>query len=228
MIGLYGKLLNRLGMVAVLVACCTCSLNGCAATDQRQSPQRITAPEVVYLTLKGTEWYQLQPVRPSPLMRSITPVRYRATLRPVAPQRITVAKVRYNAGPAAARYVVPVSPGELIMESLQEELSAAGYQVIRVDRMPMNVNGVDLSRIATDLERVEGLLTLDGSCTMRITLDLWQNGWKSKSHSYSVNVSDSAILNQDRLLEKVLKKSAQDLAKQALPDIINAVSAPRN
>lgn len=231
MIGLCGKFPKRLNIVVILVACFSNFMAGCATTDRQPGPplQGATAAEVVYLTLKGNEWYQLQPVRPSRLVRSITPVRYRAVMKPVMPQKITVAKVRYNQGPAAAKYVIPAFSGDILMERLREGLTAAGYQVVQMERMPWNVkNAVDLSWISTDIERTSGMLTVEGSCTMRVRIDLWQDGAKSDSRDYAVHVSDSAILNQGRLLEEILEKSARELAKQAVPDLIDAISASRN
>lgn len=143
-----------------------------------------------------------------------------------APQKITMVKVISDSGTPVGRSVVPVDSGDLIVRNLRKGLKAQGYTVISVRKLPESAeNGIDISWISAGLEQNSGLLTLAGECDLRIRVDLWRHGAKLVSHDYATTASDYSITDQNQLLVNLLEKATENIVEQAVPNILNDISA---
>jgi hypothetical protein len=120
--------------------------------------------------------------------------------------------LKNDTGRTIGKIVKPVYSGDILIGALKQELSAAGYTVRFVQKLPKNVtNGIDISRISAELEQTSGLLALDGTCNLQINVDMWQSGTKVSTHHYASIVSDYSVMAQDQLLFNLMTKATQDI-----------------
>lgn len=219
--------MNSLMMKAVLLVLCAGTFAGCTIGNQRTTLQRQPIVKkagsggVVFLTMNGNRWNEFQAIKYFPHKGKSSP-EMTPRKRTVIPQKINIVKVKNDRGITTGKYVMPVFSGDLILDGLKRELTAAGYQVVVVRKLPKNASkGFDIAWVSTDLQQKSGLLTLEGSCDLRIRLDRWQNGFKHGSTSYASTVSGYSIVDQDLLLRELLTKATGNITAKAVPDIIN-------
>jgi hypothetical protein len=226
--------MNQLVAGAILLICCPAFFAGCAATAQHASlvgkPDTTAAgaTKVLFLSMNGRERdesletvHSRLSLRPAPVR--VGPERERATV-----QKTTLVDVKNDLGRTIAKRVIPVYAGDILIDALKHELVAAGYTVRSVQQMPKNENGIDVSLASAELTQNTGLLTLEGTCNLHIKLDEWRNGSKVKSRDYVSDVSDYSFSDRDRLFVDLIIMSAQNIMKQAEPDIQNDFTAMRN
>lgn len=214
--------MNRLIMGVILLAWCA----GCATTGRnaslryKQVVHAAGGSGVVFLTMNGSPWKDPQTKRPSRLMRRLEQVSFRPRKKTINPPKITVVNVKSGYGITIAKRVIPVYSGDLLVDALKQELTAAGYTVLLVEKLPKNAGtGIDISRVYANLEQNSALLTLDGSCHLHIKVDMWRNGAKHASHEYATTVSDYSIIDQPLLHEELMLKAVQNIMRKAVPDI---------
>lgn len=219
--------MNRLMMKAMLLVVCAGTFAGCTIRNHRTSLQHQPVAKkagrsgVVYLTMNGNRWNEIQDMRSSPHRGKYSPEKT-PRKRTVVPRKINVVKVKNDGGITTGKYVMPVSSGDLILGGLKRELTTAGYKVIVVRKLPKYAEkGFDISWVSTDMQQKSGLLTLEGKCDLRIRLDKWRNGLKHESRQYASTVYGYSIVDQDLLLHELLTKATQNIAAKAVPDIIN-------
>ncbi len=224
----------RTAICAVVLAGCTGMFAGCATTGRNASLRYkpVVAAGggsgVVFLSLNGSPWRDPQERRPSRLMRRLEQVSFRPRKKTAVPPMITVVNVKSGYGRTIAKRVMPVYSGDLLVDALKQELSAAGYTVLLVEKLPKNAGtGIDISSVYANLEQNSALLTLDGRCHLQIKVDMWRNGAKHASHEYATTVSDYSIVNQSLLHEELMLKAVQNIMRKAVPDIYKDFSTLR-
>ncbi len=119
-----------------------------------------------------------------------------------------------------------VAPGDLVVDALKQELTAAGYRIIWVNSLPTEVTkGIVITR--TDLNLVEdsSIIIADGSSRLTTSMELWKNGKMCKNIDYESGYSDFAVRDRDLLLPNILQNTLQDLMKQAVPDLIKGMGS---
>lgn len=135
-----------------------------------------------------------------------------------------VVTVKNGSGKKLGMIVTPLASDELLRDALRQELTAAGYTVRRVNTLPKDAGkGISLSRVSIDMEQVTGLLEVEGTCKVNISLDLWRNGARVKKLDYEASYSDFAINDRDQILQASLQQTTQNVMKQAIPDIIETL-----
>ena len=138
------------------------------------------------------------------------------------PQKITIVRVVDDKGVSTGKYVLPVYAGDLIIASLKRQLSDAGFTVKVVSRLPDKAQkGFDISLVSTQMLQTPGLLSLEGSCNLRIRLDRWRKGIKVGSREYASAVSGSSFTGQDLLLRELLAKAVRDITSKALAEVLS-------
>ena len=223
--------MNQLILGAMLLTWCTGTLAGCATTEKKASLQvkqistTAVSNKIIYLTMSNNNWNGQGDAKKSlydqkSYLSSTGPAK-----KTVAPQMISLVNVNDDEGETVGTSILPVYSGDLIISSLRKGLTASGYTVISVRRLPVKAErGIDISRISTELEQNSGLLTLSGKCDLRVRLDLWRNGTKSVSHDYATIASDYSITDQSLLLAKLMKKATRDITAQAVATLITDIS----
>ena len=195
------------------MTCCVGTLAGCARVDRRASWQFEPVPHPrpggveILVTVNGKQWEEPIAIKSSRFARrspSATPgIRQSSDTA----QKITLVNVTDDTGRTITKRVIPLCSEDLLMYVLNEELSTAGYTVKLVHKLPKDVkNGVDVSWVHPDMEETFGLLTVQGSCDLQLTIDVWRNGTKIGTHNYVSKVSDYSITNQDQLPAQLLWK----------------------
>lgn len=206
---------------------------GCATTDQKLSRQQYQP--VVSATGGSGELYLAVTDEPivlrsdgKPTMRKKEtgekPVVRKPGVRKGAARKLAVVTVKDGRGKKLGVMVTPIAPDELLQDAFRQELNAAGYTVRLVNALPKGGGkGIAFSHVSMKMEQVSGLLAVEGTCKVNVGLDLRRNGVTVKKLRYEASYSDSAISDRDLLLQATMQKALQDVMKQAIPDIINAL-----
>ena len=218
---------------AVLCIIFLLSVAGCATTDQKSLLQKQPGAEAVggrediYLSVTAGKPIVHDSVK-KPIMRySMTGEKPRVRTvkssfqdRESINEKWVVVTERSEDGKELGITVTPLVPSDLLRDALREELSAAGYTVRLVNKLPKNVGkGIILTHVSVDVDQVSGLLAVDGSCRLRIGMDLWRNGARLKKIANEFSYSDSAMTERDRLLPDMLNSVIQIAMKQSIPEI---------
>lgn len=181
--------------------------------------------EVVFLTLSGNHWDEWSRMKNSRHRGKYSPENT-PRKRLAIPQKISIVRVVNDKGLSTGKYVMPVYAGDLIIDSLKRQLSEAGYTVKVVPKLPANAQkGFVISLVSTQMLQTPGLLSLEGSCDLRIRLDRWRKGIKVGSREYASTISGSSFTEQDLLLRELLSKAACDITSKTLIDVISHWSA---
>ena len=206
---------------AALVVLCAGALAGCATAAVKESPDGAPKGDgaVVYLTLSGNGWNERQDLERSPHRGKYSPKKA-VRKRLVLPRKIEMVQVKDDRGNTTANYVLPAAAGELVLEGMQRELRAAGYAAVPVRTLPRRpALALEITAVETDLEQRSGLFSLEGSCQLRIRVDLWRHGSRQTSRSYQASLSDQALRDQHLLLRRLLDRAADRVAHQAVADL---------
>jgi hypothetical protein len=221
--------MNKLFLVILMLTSWSGTLAGCAATDQRSALHNSTISRgVVYLMMSGNNWNP--PGEPASSIRTQRSSRSKPLPdnEIAVPPKMTIVRVTNGAGKLAGKSVVQVDVGDLMVTNLRKRLTAEGYAVVSVRKIPEKAeNGIDISWVSTDLMQSSGLLTLSGECDLRIRLEQWKNGAKLTSHNYSTVVTDYSITKQNQLLAKLIGTATDTISGQAVPDILKDISTLR-
>ncbi len=136
--------------------------------------------------------------------------------------RWVVGKVTNAYGQELGPIFSPVATDELLLDAFGKELRAAGYKVKVVDAMPKGVSkGVVLTHVSVDMVEVLGRITIDGACTVKISINLWRNGaLVFKMLTYEASYSDFALTDRNQLPQTVLYGALHKLMKKAVPNVI--------
>jgi hypothetical protein len=132
-----------------------------------------------------------------------------------------IGKVKNSDGDTVGDVVTTVAPSDLIMDAFSQELTRAGYKVLRVKTLPGDVSkGVNISALKVNLVEVSSIVKSEGTSNLTVSLELWKNGKKFKKLDYKTGFSDYALKDRDLLLPETLQKALQTLMEQAVPEII--------
>jgi hypothetical protein len=132
-----------------------------------------------------------------------------------------IGKVKNSDGDTVGDVVTTIAPADLIQDALNQELTRAGYKVIRVKTLPVDVSkGVDVSGLNINLVEVSSIMKSEGKSNLTLSLELWKDGRKIKKLDYQTGFSDFALKDRDLLLPETLQKALQNLMEQAVPEII--------
>ncbi len=132
-----------------------------------------------------------------------------------------IGKVKNSDGDTVGDVVTPIAPADLVLDAFTQELTKAGYKVMRVSTLPGNVaKGVDISGLNLNLVEVSSIMRSEGTSSVTISLELWKNGKKFKRLDYQTGYSDYAIKDRELLLPETLQKALRNLMEQAVPEII--------
>ena len=208
---------------AVLLALCVGTLAGCATPERKKAPELQPVQKqsgkgaVVLLALSGNGWNEQQELKNAPHRGKFSPRKTPRKRGVVLPRMVETVQVLDARGNATGSYLLPVSAGELLMEGIRRELAAAGYRPVLVRKLPERAaSGLDITAVVAELEQSPGLLTLEGSCDLRIRVEHWRRGSRQAARSYRSTVSGSSIENQHLLLRQLLDQAVQELAAQAV------------
>ena len=137
-----------------------------------------------------------------------------------------VGKVKDSRSGREGEILTSIAPGDLVMDALKEELTAAGYSIILVNSLPPEVNrGIVITRTDLNLDEDSSIIKADGSSRLTTSLELWKNGRKFKKIDYESRYSDLALRDRDLLLPNILQNTMQDLMKQAVPDLVKELGS---
>jgi len=215
--------MTRMFVKGVLLVLVAVAFAGCASAARGDGPQatpkKVANRGEVYLTMSGnnlTGW--------PPPGKSRHRGKYIAAPPPghgvAMPRRISLVKMENDRGRVVRNHPVPISSGEVVIETLQRELARAGFRVKVVRRLPKQAElGVDVTTVSADLRQRSRLLGLTGSCDLRVGLELWQGGVKRHSHQYASVASGSSADDRDLLVRILMSRAAQDVTEQALVHI---------
>jgi hypothetical protein len=193
---------------------------GCATTDQKTFHQY--QPVVNATGGAGELFLALAGEIPKVRRKGARP-----TVRMSVTSKWVVVTEKTDSGKKLGIIVTPLASDKLLGDALTQELNAAGFEMRLVNTLPKDVGkGIYLSSVSVDVERIKGLFDVEGTCNVNMSLDLWRNGAKVKRLSYTASYSDSAVFDQDLLLQTILRESLQTLMKQAVPDIIRELDNP--
>ncbi len=133
-----------------------------------------------------------------------------------------IGKVQYNDWRQSGDVVSKISPNDMVLDALSSELTLAGYKVMEVNSLPVDVNkGINISLSNIKIDENSSIIKDQATCMVTISLELWKNGSKFKKLDYQSKFSDEAINgNNMTFLQSVLQNAMQDAMKQAVPDII--------
>lgn len=210
---------------------------GCATTDQKLSRQYQPVVNAtggsgeLYLAVTDAEPMALSRGNKPRMRLSVSGEKPKArsrggkpALRKGATAKYVVVTVKNDSGKKLGIIVSSLASDELLRDALREELNAAGYTVRQVNTLPEDAaKGISLSRVYVDAEQVTGLLEVEGTCKVSVSLDLWRNGARVRRLDYVSSYSDSAITDRDQLLQATLQKALQDVMRQAIPEVINTL-----
>lgn len=132
------------------------------------------------------------------------------------PRKVSLVQVMNDRGQVVENVPAPFSSGEVVFETLKQELTEAGFRVTVVRELTGSVGrGIDVSFVASDLKQTSGLLALNGSCRLQVTLDIWQKGMKRQSQQYSASTSGYSVA-AGVPFDEIVAAAAQQVAEQAL------------
>lgn len=132
-----------------------------------------------------------------------------------------IGKVKNSDGDTLGDVVTTIAPADMVLDAFNQELTKAGYKVMRVNTLPAKVaKGVDITGLNLKLVEVSSIMRSEGTSSVTISLDLWKNGKKFKRLDYQTGFSDYAIKDRQLLLPETLQKAMQNLMEQAVPEII--------
>ncbi len=132
-----------------------------------------------------------------------------------------IGKVKNSDGDTVGDVVTTIAPGDLILDAFNQELTRAGYKVMRVKALPGDVSkGVDVSGLNINMLEVTSIMKSEGKSNLTVSLELWKNGKKFKKLDYQTGFSDFALKDRNLLLPEILQKALQNLMEQAVPEII--------
>ena len=137
-----------------------------------------------------------------------------------------VGKVEDSRSGREGEILTSVSPGDLVLDALKQELTAAGYRTIWVSTLPPEATkGIVITRTDLTLDEESSIIKADGSSRLTTSLELRKNGKKFKKIDYESRNSDLAVRDRDLLLPNILQNTMQDLMKQAVPDLIKELES---
>lgn len=205
---------------AALAALCAGALAGCAAAPLQETAARRQNGRgaVVYLALTGNGWQERQDLDRSPHRGKYSPKKA-VRKRLILPRKIEMVQVKDDRGNTSASYVLPVYAGDLVLQQLKQELTAAGYAAVPVRTLPSRpALALAVTAVETDLEQRSGLFSLEGRCNLRVRVDHWRHGSRQESRGYRSSLSGEAVQDQ-HLLRRLLDQAARSVAVQALADL---------
>lgn len=154
-------------------------------------------------------------------IRGIPKARTKARISNAIAQRWVIGRVENSKGQELGAIVSPMATDALLLDALEKELSAAGYRVKVVDKLPKGVGkGVALTRVSVKMDEVLGRVTTDGTCKISLGIDLWENGALVKTLTYDTIFSDFALSERNQIQETILRGALNDLMNKAIPDVI--------
>ena len=137
-----------------------------------------------------------------------------------------VGKVKNKDGEKTGDVLITTAPDDLVMDAFKQELTAAGYKVMPVDKLPETVaKGVGTTGVTVELDETADFIKSEGVSRLTISVELWKNGRKFRKLEYRSTLSDFALKDRDLLLPALLQKSLQEVMKQAVPEIVRALES---
>ncbi len=132
--------------------------------------------------------------------------------------------VKNDDGESVGDIVSPIAPVDLVTDALRQELSSAGYTVSTDGSLPPGAaKGVVVTGVEIHLGDVASLVKEEGSSRVKISLELWKNGEKTRKFTYESSFSDFAVKDRDQLLPTILQKALQGAMERAVPEIITVL-----
>ena len=131
-------------------------------------------------------------------------------------------------GEKLGNIVTDMAPEALVFDALTRELTAAGFNVIAVDAMPLAVKkGLQLTGATIKLDDTHSLIKDEVHCAMKMSVQVWQEGKAVTAQEYQTPYADTAVRDRDTFLTTSLQKSLQLLMSQSTPDIFRTIERPR-
>lgn len=205
--------------ICTLILCLVTFCAGCARTTAVGPAEN---RGVIYLSMSGGQWHPPGEVTNSRGLRS--PFGASSVGKKVeGPQKFTIISLKDDNGRIVGRRVIPVFYGEILMHAIEQQLDALGYTVKVAPKVPADGDGVDISRVAADLEQSSGLLALEGKCALQATVEVWRNGNKISGRSFQSEIADYAVADQDQLHFRLMEEASRKIAADGMAAGLTAV-----
>lgn len=116
------------------------------------------------------------------------------------------------------------SQEDMMLDAIKRELTAAGYSVESGATMPPGVTkGVDLTTVQIEVDETASIPKIEATGKVKISLDVWKKGVVVKKLNYESEVSDTAIINRDRLPREIIERGLRGVLRRAVPDIVSVL-----
>lgn len=133
-------------------------------------------------------------------------------------------EIKNRDGVRIANINTDVEPSDLVLDAFIQEMEAAGYRVKNVKTLPVDVKkGLRIVGVKVRLDEVAGRFSNDASCSVKLSIEPWQNGNPLASREYEASYSSQSRYsfdNGNRLLHGVLQKTLQELMTRAAPELV--------
>lgn len=216
--------MSRTLVNAMLICFFALALAGCRGGERGTLPKVAQLPPKrgeIYLVMSGNKWQGWQGKD-----------RHRGKFFPPdakrrgaeMPRKVSLVKVVNDTGRVVKSRPIPVSSADKVMETLKSRLARAGYQVKVVRRLPGSAErGIDVSVVSADLRQKSGLLALEGSCALSVTLDRYHRGFKEDSQRYTSTASGTSTGVRQPLFPGLMDRAAREVADQAVSGLTREI-----
>ncbi len=202
-----GRLTGR-GMRLVGVLWGVLMLAGCATTGQRINP--LYQP-MVYASGGSGKVVLVAREGRAPLSQNV-------------PVRWVLGSVVTEGGTKSGEITSDIAPADLLLDALEQELSAAGYTVSVAGVLPPDVpQGIEITKVTITIKEVSSVLKAEANGVVGLSADIWKKGTLVDRVSFESRNSDFAVKDRDLLLPSILLKGLQNVMKQAVPVIIKSL-----
>lgn len=199
----------------LLLAAILFILSGCASTDNlvvQYSPVASVkgGSGVVYLAVDD----------PGSRVRRKSTNRRPAACRDSAGKWLVITEKTATGKELGERFT-SLATDTLLLDAFTQELSAAGYTVKRVVRVPQNADqAVILVRSNVNAEESSGKVERTAGSDVHVDIDVWRKGAKVRQLSYEAHATRDGLRSRNALLATALREGLQTLMTQAVPEIV--------
>ena len=138
--------------------------------------------------------------------------------------RWVIGSRKHSDGMATGEILSTASAEDIVLEALKRELTASGYRVQLGPTMPPGVHkGLELSLVQVDVVETDAVPRVEATAEIKVSLQVWKNGVKTRKFSYGSRTSDFAITHRARLPRELIEKGLYEVMNQAVPDIVSVL-----
>lgn len=221
------RIICRAGILlcgAAIIAGCAATMPQTAASAVEQG-QRPGSRGTLYLALAGELPAQSgKSASPRYLPRRVPESRESVWKRTASLPSGTLITLTDDTGRAIGKLPADLDPGEVVLETFSREMTAKGFTVNLVEKLPANDGiGIEIAVVAAQLRASSGLLTVEGTCALTVGLDLWRHGSRLASREYTAAASEWRFASLQELAYELVTLSSQQVVDQAMPAILEGL-----